>query len=225
MDFTELVRDIAQRLAAAGRHEPPAVLHSATQLVLGAHLGQPAAHRKMHELGRRWPALCDLFEHVQSLLASHPVARHLGCSQPSTGRSHGGGRGGHGGGGHAHHGHHVRHAEGEDGVLLGGPWWGWAPPELEYVVADDHRDDDEQREFEEAPPIGATTGRCRAASPVVFVPERATGEPLGAPLNAAWAGIEGHGRHYLTEERRRMDQVRPFGDGEPAWPIHWSQRG
>ncbi len=93
-------------------------------------------------------------------------------------------------------------------------------------MTDDHRDDDdEQREFEEAPPVGATTGRCRAASPVVFVPERATGEPLGAPLNAAWAGIEGHGRHYLTEEQRRMDQVRPFGDGEPAWPIHWSQRG
>jgi hypothetical protein len=223
MDLTEVARDIAQRLAAAGRREPLEVLYSAAQLVLGAHLGDHAHHAKMHELGRRSPHLCELFEQVQSVIAA--VARHWRCAEPRTGRAAHGGHG-HGGGGHPHPHHHQHHphAATDDVAVSEAPWWGWVPPPLEYVVLEDERQDDEQRELEEPPPVGHATGRC-AAHPVVVVPERATGEPLGAPLNAAWAGIEGHGRDYLTEEQRRMDAERPFGDGEPDWPVHWFERG
>ncbi len=220
MDFTALAQDIAQRLAAAGRREPREVLHSAAQLVLGAHLGEHAHHAKMHELGRRSAHLCELFEHVQSVIASHPMARHWHCAPPGTGRAAHGGHG-HGGG---HPPHHLHQHAATDAAVMDSPWWGWAPPPLEYVVLEEERQDDEQHELEEPPPAGHTAGRC-TAHPVVAVPERATGEPLGAPLNAAWAGIEGHGRHYITEEQRHMDSVRPFGDGEPDWPVHWFERG
>lgn len=220
MNFTDFARDISQRLAAAGRREPPAVLHSAVQLVLGAQLGEEAPQAKMQELGRRSPGLRELFEHAHHLLATHPLASHFGWPQLSTGRGSGGGHGGHG-----HHGHdrHAHRAEVENEAVFEDPWWRWASPGLEYVVLKPPSDEDEERELEESPLIPQTTGRGGVGT-VVVLHERAIGEPLGAPLNAAWAGVEGYGRHYVTAEQRRMDRVRPFGDGEPDWPVHWSQR-
>jgi hypothetical protein len=234
MDFGALVQDVAAQLAALGRHEPPEVLHSAAHLVLAAHW--PHAHQhhhsqKMHELAHRSPALRDLFTQIHHVVHAHPAARSLAIEWPAwalphtTGASHGGAHGGHGGGHAPAHGHHHRAhpAVVEEGGAFwgGGPWWGgdWGPDVvvLEHPAAED----DEQRDFEEGPPIGTTTGRAR---PVVMQPERVLGEPLGAPLNAAWAGVDGHGRHYLTHEQRRMDAVQPFGDGEPDWPVYWSQR-
>jgi hypothetical protein len=248
VDFSRIVNDVAAQLAAAGRHEPPEVLRSAAHVVLGAHW--PHAHQahrhhhhaKMDELAHRSPALRDLFTHVHQIAQAHPATRGLGIQFASwafvpsflTGARHGGG--GHGGHahapahapGHLHPGHHHHPPHGRPdveeggGFWGGGPWWGgdWGP-EVVVVEAPPAVETDEQRDFEEGPPVGTTTGR---AGPVVVVPERAIGEPLGAPLNAAWAGVDGHGRQYLTHEQRRMDAVRPFGDGEPDWPAYWSQQ-
>jgi hypothetical protein len=207
-------------------------------------------HHKMHELAHRWPALQDLFTQIHHIVHTHPATPALGIAMQwpqwavphfsMTGARHGGGGGGHRWGGHpAHapthapaltpHPHHPPHHHHpppqvvEEGGALwgGGPWWGgWGP---EVVVIDEApREEDEQRDFEEGPPIGTTAGHAR---PVVLQPERAIGQPLGVPLNAAWAGVDGYGRDYLTNEQRLMDAVHPFGDGEPDWPVHWSQRG
>jgi hypothetical protein len=247
MDFASLVGDITRKLMAAGRPEPPEVLQKAAHLVLGAHWPHHPQkqhhHHRMQALAQRWPALADLFTAIHHILHTHPATHAMGMAihwpqwavphlSLTGARAHGGGH--HGAVHHAYapapapahpHPYHPHRApepvqiiEEEAGPWWGGPWWG---PEL-VVVEEPPSDEDEQRELEEPPPVGTTTGRARA---VVAQPGRAICEPLGARLNAAWGGIDGYGRQYLTREQRRMDAVRPFGDGEPAWPVYWSQRG